>query len=200
MRTRVAKRSPRSAERLTEAIWAALAAQSLTVTAEAAWGDTICDLAADLARINARRSQIAADIETAFMEHPLGKVLASLCGFGPRTSAEPSLRSATPTASPTQAASPPTPGSHPWTGNQAPAPQPANPEAATTASKTPCSKPRSSPLDTTPTPAPSTNANAPKANATTQPSSASPAAAATSSWPCSKHKPPTNHPNPKNSP
>ena len=33
----------------------------------------------------------------------------------------PLLRSATPTASPTQADSPPTPGSHPSTGNQAPA-------------------------------------------------------------------------------
>ena len=181
IRNRVAKRSPRAAQRLTEAIWAALDAQTITVTAEAAWGDTICDLAADLVRVCERRSQIAADIETAFMEHPLGKVLASLCGFGPRTSAEPSLRSATPTASPTQAASPPTPDSHPWTGNQAPAPQPANPEAATTASKTPCSPQPSSPPNTTPTPAPTTNKNEPKANTTTQPSSASPANAATSS-------------------
>ena len=44
VRARIAKRSPRSAQRLTEAIWAALDAQSLTVTAEAAWGDTICEL------------------------------------------------------------------------------------------------------------------------------------------------------------
>ena len=87
VRARVAKRSPRTAHRLTEAIWAALDAQSLTVTAEATWGDTISDLAADLDRICARRAQLTADIEEAFLAHPLGKVLASLCGFGPRTGA-----------------------------------------------------------------------------------------------------------------
>ena len=73
VRTRIAKRSPRTAERLTEAIWAALGAQSLTVTAEAAWGDTISDLAADLDRICVRRSRLTADIEEAFLAHPLGK-------------------------------------------------------------------------------------------------------------------------------
>ena len=87
VRTRIAKRSPRTAQRPTEAIWAALDAQSLTVTAEATWGDTISDLAADLDRICARRDQLTADIEEAFLAHPLGKVLASMCGFGPRTGA-----------------------------------------------------------------------------------------------------------------
>ena len=87
IRNRIAKRSPRTAERLTEAIWAALGAQSLTVTAEATWGETISDLAGDLARVCERRDQLAADIEEAFLAHPSGKVLASLCGFGPRTGA-----------------------------------------------------------------------------------------------------------------
>ena len=87
IRTRIAKRSPRTAGRLTDAISAALDAQTITVTAEAAWGDTITELAADLDRICARRDHLAADIEAAFMGHPLGKVLASLCGFGPRTGA-----------------------------------------------------------------------------------------------------------------
>ena len=73
---------------------------------------------------------------------------------------------------------------------------PANPEAATTASRTPCSPQPSSQPSTTQTPAPTTSANAQKANATTPPSSASPDAAATSSSPCSKPKPPTNQPNP----
>ena len=86
-RTRISKRSPRTAQRLTDAIWAALDAQSLTVTAEAAWGDTISDLAADLDRICVRRDQLSADIEESLPGHPLGKVLASLCGFGPRTGA-----------------------------------------------------------------------------------------------------------------
>ena len=57
----------------------------------------------------------------AFMEHPLGKVLASTVRVRPADrSQDPRARSATPTASPTPAASPPTPGSHPSTGNQAP--------------------------------------------------------------------------------
>ena len=87
LRTRIAKRSPRTAQRLTDAIWAALDAQTITVTAEAAWGDTICELAAELDRICARRDRLAADIEEAFLAHPLGKVLSSMCGFGPRTGA-----------------------------------------------------------------------------------------------------------------
>ena len=84
---RIAKHSPRAAQRLTDAITAALDAQSLTVTAETAWGDTICDLALDLNRICQHRNQLGIDINNVFMEHPLGKVLASLCGFGPRTGA-----------------------------------------------------------------------------------------------------------------
>ena len=87
MRTRIAKRSPRSAERLTEAIWAALDAQTIIVTAEATWGGTISELAADLDRVCARRDQLTTDIEAAFLDHPLGRVLTSLCGFGPRTGA-----------------------------------------------------------------------------------------------------------------
>ena len=62
-------------------------AQSVTVAAEATWSDTIGDLATDLDRIIARRDQLAADIEAAFLEHPLGKVLNTMCGFGPRTGA-----------------------------------------------------------------------------------------------------------------
>ena len=84
---RIAKRSPRAAGRLTDAIWAALDAQHITVTAEATWGHTISELAADLDRVCARRDQLTGDIAEAFMAHPLGKVLNSLCGFGPRTGA-----------------------------------------------------------------------------------------------------------------
>ena len=87
IRARIAKRSPRSAERLAEAIWSALGAQTLTVVAEATWSGTIADLASDLDRICARRDLLANEIKEAFLAHPLGKVLASLCGFGPRTGA-----------------------------------------------------------------------------------------------------------------
>ena len=57
------------------------------LAADATWGQTISELAADLDRICERRDHLAADIEDAFMAHPLGKVLAGLCGFGPRTGA-----------------------------------------------------------------------------------------------------------------
>ena len=169
MRARIAKRSPRAAVRLTDAIWAALDAQSITVTAEAAWGDTISELAADLDRICERRDRLTGHIEEAFLAHPLGKSSTACAGSAREPEPGPSLRSATPTASPTAAASPPTPGSPPSTGSQGAAPQRANPEAATTDSRTPCSPPPSSPPSTTPTPAPTTSANAQKANATTPP-------------------------------
>ena len=83
----IAKRSKRTANELADQIWAALAAQTVTVVAEATWGETIGNLTADLDRIISRRDQLEADIETAFLEHPLGKVLNTMCGFGPRTGA-----------------------------------------------------------------------------------------------------------------
>ena len=87
VRTLIAKRSKRTAQRLTDQIWAALQAQTVVVVAEATWGETIGDLAADLDRVIGRRERLVADIGAAFLEHPLGKVLNSMCGFGPRTGA-----------------------------------------------------------------------------------------------------------------
>jgi len=87
VRTPISRRSKRTAATLTDEIWAALGAQTVTVVAEATWGETIGDLAADLDRIIAVRQQLEADIEEAFLEHPLGKVLNTMCGFGPRTGA-----------------------------------------------------------------------------------------------------------------
>ena len=87
VRTLMSKRSKRTAATLTDQIWAALRSQTVTVVAEATWGETIRDLAADLDRIIARRQRLEADIGQAFLEHPLGKVLNSMCGFGPRTGA-----------------------------------------------------------------------------------------------------------------
>ena len=87
VRTLISKRSKRTATTLTDQIWAALNSQTVTVPAEATWGETIGDLAADLDQIIDRRQRLAADIEQAFLEHPLGKVLNSMCGFGPRTGA-----------------------------------------------------------------------------------------------------------------
>ena len=87
VRTLIAKRSARTAQTTVDAIWAALRAQTVTVVAEATWGETIGDLAGDLDRIVARRERLEADIGAAFLEHPLGKVLNTMCGFGPRTGA-----------------------------------------------------------------------------------------------------------------
>ena len=87
VRTLISRRSKRTATTLTDRIRAALRSQTVTVVAETTWGETISDLAADLDRIINRRESLAADIEEAFLEHPLGKVLNSMCGFGPRTGA-----------------------------------------------------------------------------------------------------------------
>lgn len=83
----IKKRSPRLAGKVTGEIWAALDAQSVTLPAEDTWGEVIADLLADLERIQSRRNELAATIEEVFLSHPLGAVLVTLCGFGPRTGA-----------------------------------------------------------------------------------------------------------------
>lgn len=87
IRNLMSKRSPRIAAKVTDGIWAALEAQTVTLAAEATWGEVIADLMSDLERITARRTQLAATIEEVFLSHPLGAVLVTLCGFGPRTGA-----------------------------------------------------------------------------------------------------------------
>lgn len=83
----VKARSPRTAAKVTAAVAAALAAQDVTVPAEAATGRVISELAAELDRVSARRDALAAEIEEAFLSHPFGELLASMPGIGPRTGA-----------------------------------------------------------------------------------------------------------------
>ena len=83
----VKARSPRLAGKVTTAITAALAAQDVTVPAEAATGRVIAELAADLDRVCGRRDALATEIEEAFLAHPFGELLASMPGIGPRTGA-----------------------------------------------------------------------------------------------------------------
>jgi len=64
---------------------AALAAQTLTVPAEATIGRVISELALELDRVFARRNALAAEIDEAFLAHPFGELLSSLPGIGPRT-------------------------------------------------------------------------------------------------------------------
>jgi len=83
----VRARSPRLATKLTEAVVAALDAQTLTLPAEATLGRVIVELATELDRVHRRRDALAGEIEEVFLAHPFGQVLVSLSGIGPRTGA-----------------------------------------------------------------------------------------------------------------
>lgn len=83
----IKKRSPRIAAKIGDEIWAALDAQTVVLPAEETWGQVVGELLADLDRIQLQRGRLATQIEDAFLSHPLGKVLVTLCGFGPRTGA-----------------------------------------------------------------------------------------------------------------
>lgn len=85
VRKAIARRSPRITDTVTQAVWDALDAQTVTLPAEDRWGQIISDLAQDLERIHQQRKALETEIEEVFLKHPLGKVLVSLCGFGART-------------------------------------------------------------------------------------------------------------------
>jgi transposase len=87
VRNVIKKRSPRLAGKVTDEIFDALDAQTVTLPAEETWGEVIADLLADLERIHVRRAELGKTIEEVFLSHPLGQVLVTLCGFGPRTGA-----------------------------------------------------------------------------------------------------------------
>ena len=81
----VARRSPRLASKVTDAVVGALEAQSVSVPAEVTIGRVIAELATELDRLCGRRDALAAEIEEAFLAHPFGELLSSLPGIGPRT-------------------------------------------------------------------------------------------------------------------
>lgn len=83
----IKKRSPRLAGKVTDAVMAALDAQSITLPAEATVGRVIRDVASDLDRVHERRKALEAEIEEVFLAHPFGQILATLPGLGPRTGA-----------------------------------------------------------------------------------------------------------------
>lgn len=85
--TTVKKRSPRVAAKVTDAVMAALDAQSVTMPAEPTVGRVISELVVELDRIHVRRDALAAEIEAVFLAHPFGQVLVTLPGIGPRTGA-----------------------------------------------------------------------------------------------------------------
>lgn len=87
IRTVVSKRSPRMGVAITERVWKALGEQTVSVPAEATLGRVVAELAVELGRIRDRRDALEAEIEEVFLGHPLGPVLISLPGIGPRTGA-----------------------------------------------------------------------------------------------------------------
>ena len=87
MRAVIQKRSPRLGEKVSREIFEALDAQTVTLPAEETWGEVITDLLEDLDRIHDRRAELGKVTEEVFLSHPLGAVLVTLCGFGPRTGA-----------------------------------------------------------------------------------------------------------------
>jgi transposase len=80
-------RSPRLAGKVSDAVVAALNAQTVTLPAEAAVGRAIAELASELDRVHERRDALAAEIEEVFLAHPFGRLLVTLPGIGPRTGA-----------------------------------------------------------------------------------------------------------------
>lgn len=80
-------RSPRLAGKVTDAVLAALDAQTVTLPAETTIGRVVAELAGELDRLHQRRDALAAEIEEVFLAHPFGQLLVSLPGIGPRTGA-----------------------------------------------------------------------------------------------------------------
>jgi transposase len=81
------KHAPRAGDRLADDLAAALAAQTVTVPAEATLGRVIAELAGELERLYQRRARLAAEIEEAFLAHPFAQVLISMPGIGTKTGA-----------------------------------------------------------------------------------------------------------------
>ena len=61
------------------------------------WADTIRELAADLNSICERRKLLAENIEAVFKAHPLGKIISTMCGFGPTSRSKNPRRNRRPT-------------------------------------------------------------------------------------------------------
>lgn len=80
-------RKPQKADQLADRIWTALDAQTLTLAGEATWAEVIADLAQNLERIHTRRAEVAKATQEAFDSHPLGQLLITIPGIGPRTGA-----------------------------------------------------------------------------------------------------------------
>ena len=87
VRSRLLNRAPRLGGRLTEDIFAALAAQTVIVTGTNAAGVVLPRLATQLAALRQQRTEVAEQVEVLVAAHPLSKVLTTMPGVGVRTAA-----------------------------------------------------------------------------------------------------------------
>lgn len=83
VRETIARRPPRLASKAAEAVAKALAAQDVTVPAEAATGGASPSWTGS----SPGGAPLGKEIEEAFLSQPFGEILASLPGIGPRTGA-----------------------------------------------------------------------------------------------------------------
>jgi transposase len=81
------KANPRGADQLVDAIWAALAQQTVVVPGTAAADTILPKLARSLVDTLDQRRQIAAQVEQVLDAHPLAEVLTSMPGVAVRTAA-----------------------------------------------------------------------------------------------------------------
>ena len=87
VKARLKKHAPRAAERLTEAIFDALARQTVVVVGTSAAGIVLPKLAEQLLALRRQREAITAQVEALVEAHPLYEVLTSMPGIGVRTCA-----------------------------------------------------------------------------------------------------------------
>ena len=87
VRARLKKHAPRAADRLTEAVFAALDQQSVVVVGTGAAGIVLPKLAEQLLALRRQRDEITDQVEALVEAHPLYEVLTSMPGIGVRTCA-----------------------------------------------------------------------------------------------------------------
>lgn len=87
VRKRIAKHNPRLATKLTEAIFEALAAQTVVVPGTSAAATIVPMLATQLAELYTQRDNVFSQVEALVDAHPLSGVLMSMPGVGVRTAA-----------------------------------------------------------------------------------------------------------------
>lgn len=85
LRNLIHKRSPKLSTKASQQIWEALKTQTVTLPATDTWAETIPHLTRQLEQTITRRKEIQATLAEELKTNPLGEVLATIPGFGPRT-------------------------------------------------------------------------------------------------------------------